>query len=220
MTGTKVISLRRSRHSKTRHLSFSDYYSGFKIDEDHEIPEDEDPLEDAMEQKGTDYQGDITLNAQEKEIIVNGTKNDSISMRAALREGHWNGNPRDDNVYIPYTISRDFRRSERRNIARAIEDYEKQTCIRYIIRSQLIAKLLESENKIAIRYLIYISYIFSKEWLRETLCQRPKEAISLHWSKDKGVIVNLEDVEGDRKYLWAITALIMLALLFMSFYMP
>ena len=133
MAGTKVISLRRSRRSKTRHLSFSDYYSGFKIDEDHEIPEDEDPLEDAMEQKGTDYQGDITLNAQEKEVIVNGTKNDSISMRAALREGHWNGNPRDDNVYIPYTISRDFRRSERRNIARAIEDYEKQTCIRYIL---------------------------------------------------------------------------------------
>ena len=133
--------MRRSRHSKTRHLSFSDYYSGFKIDEDHEIPEDEDPLEDAMEQKGTDYQGDITLNSQEKEIIANGTKNDSISMRAALREGHWNGNPRDDNVYIPYTISRDFRKSERQNIARAIEDYEKQTCIRYIIRLQLIAKL-------------------------------------------------------------------------------
>ena len=132
--GTKVISLRRSRHSKTRHLSFSDYYSGFQIDEDHEIPEDEDPLEEVMEQKGTDnYEGDITLNTQEKEIIVNGTEKDSISMRSALREGHWNGNPRDDNVYIPYTISRDFRRSERRNIARAIEDYEKQTCIRYTI---------------------------------------------------------------------------------------
>ena len=126
--------MRRSRHSNIRHLRFSDYYSGFKIDEDNEIPDGEDPVEDAME-KGNDFQGDIALNAKEEEIIINGTKNDSISMRAALREGHWIGNPRDDNVYIPFTISRDFKRSEVKNIARAIEDYENKTCIRYILHA-------------------------------------------------------------------------------------
>ena len=131
--------MRRSKHSKrkrplTRHLSFSDYYSGFKIDEDHQIPDDKDPVEDAME-KGKDFQGDIVLNAKEKEIITNGTKNDSISMRAAMREGHWNGNPRDDNVYIPFTISREFKKRERKNIARAIEDYNEKTCIRYIFEA-------------------------------------------------------------------------------------
>ena len=46
ITDTKVISLRVAKRSHPRHLSFWDYYSGFKIDEDNEIPEDEDPLED------------------------------------------------------------------------------------------------------------------------------------------------------------------------------
>ena len=144
LTETKVISLRgyslsSKPHSKPRHLSFPDYYSGFKIDEDHEIPEDEDPLEEAMEQEGTkNYEGDIALNAKEEEIIVNGTEEDSISMRAALREGHWNGNPRDKFIYVPYTLSRDFDRKERTNIARAIEDYEEKTCIRYVLLIKII----------------------------------------------------------------------------------
>ena len=89
--------------------------------------EDEDPVEDAME-KGDGFQGDMDLTPEEAEIIINGTENDSISMRSVLKEKHW---PRvGSNVKIPYVISGKYSEKERANIARAFEDFENNTCLR------------------------------------------------------------------------------------------
>ena len=111
----------------TSRLQKKDYINGENIDEDTELSEDEDPVEDAME-KGDGFQGDMDLTPEEAEIIINGTENDSISMRSVLKEKHW---PRvGSNVKIPYVISGKYSEKERANIARAFEDIETNTCLR------------------------------------------------------------------------------------------
>ena len=77
---------------------------------------------------GHEYEGDIVLTAKEAEIIVNGTKEDKISMRSEIHESHW---PKHNSlIYIPYVISDVYDKKERAHIARAVKDYQDNTCIR------------------------------------------------------------------------------------------
>ena len=104
-----------------------DRINGRKIDEENEIPKDQDPVEDAIE-NGDGYEGDMVLTEEQAAIIVNGTEEDVISMRSAIKENHWPR--RESNIYIPYVISGKYNKNERANIARAFEDFENNTCLR------------------------------------------------------------------------------------------
>ena len=100
---------------------------GEEIDLDKEIPDDEDPLNDAHE-KGHMYQGDIDL-TDEQLALLTGNETARLEMRQVILRNHW---PRVGNrITIPYTTSVNFEESERANIARAFEEYEKHTCFRY-----------------------------------------------------------------------------------------
>jgi len=113
-------------------LDIDDFVGGDEIDIDSEIPAGQDPLNDAIE-NGNGYEGDIMLTPEQASIIINGTEDDLISMRSSIRENHW---PRKGSkVYIPYTITGTFSKTEKSNIARAFAEYEKNTCIRIIPRS-------------------------------------------------------------------------------------
>ena len=108
-------------------LHLLDFIHAEEIDEEHEIPEGEDPLMKAIE-TGHEYEGDIVLTAKEAEVIVNGTKEDKISMRTEIHENHW---PKHNSlIYIPYVISDVYDKRERGHIARAVKDYQDNTCIR------------------------------------------------------------------------------------------
>ena len=108
-------------------LHLLDFIHAEEIDEEHEIPEGEDPLMKAIE-TGHEYEGDIVLTAKEAEVIVNGTKEDKISMRTEIHEKHW---PKHNSlIYIPYVISDVYNKKERGHIARAVKDYQDNTCIR------------------------------------------------------------------------------------------
>ena len=66
--------------------------------------------------------------------------------------------------------------------------------------------------------MFYIYYL--KDLLKDTPCQVKKEQISLQLFEDRGVTVNWDEEEEDKRYPWGEIALIMWAHLFMSFYMP
>ena len=79
-----------------------------------------------MHENGDGYQGDMILDPEEIELFENGN---ATQMRAADADKTW---PKiGDRVVIPYKMNHaDFSSVERANIARAIEEYEKYTCIR------------------------------------------------------------------------------------------
>ena len=84
-------------------------------------------MNDAHE-KGHMYQGDIDL-TDEQLALLTGNETARLEMRQVILRNHW---PRVGNrITIPYTTSVNFEESERANIARAFEEYEKHTCIRY-----------------------------------------------------------------------------------------
>ena len=109
------------------HLEISDFVNGDTIDEDNQIPADQDPLNDAIE-GGNKYEGDILLTPLQVEIIKQGNKTDSIKVRSAIETNHWP--KREKHVFIPYIVTGNYSRKEKANIARAISDFEKKTCIR------------------------------------------------------------------------------------------
>ena len=122
------LRVQSNRDDGNKHsLHLEDYINGRKIDKDNEIPKDQDPVEDAME-NGEGFQGDIDLTPEQASIIVKGTRKDLISMRSSIKDKHW---PRQGaHVYIPYTISGEYDENEKANIARAFDDFEINTCIR------------------------------------------------------------------------------------------
>ena len=79
-------------------------------------------------ENGDGYEGDMDLTPEQAVIIVNGSKNDKISMRSAIKEKHWPR--RGSNVYIPYVISGEYTDKERANIARAFDDFKNNSCLR------------------------------------------------------------------------------------------
>ena len=121
--------MRRSstRRDRTYFLTKEDYINGAKIDEDNEIPINQDSVADAIE-AGYGFQGDMDLTADQAAFVANGGENDCISSRAVLTTKHWPRNG--SNVFIPYVLSGEYDQDERANIARAFQDYENNTCLR------------------------------------------------------------------------------------------
>ena len=62
--------------------------------------------------------------------LKGGNETAIMEMRQVMLENHW---PRvGDHMEIPYIMNRaEFKKEELANIARAFEEYEKHTCIRY-----------------------------------------------------------------------------------------
>ena len=79
-------------------------------------------------ENGDGYQGDMDLTPEQAAIILNGSPEDLISMRSAMKQNSWPS--WSGNVYIPYVISGEYNEDERANIARAFEDFENNTCLR------------------------------------------------------------------------------------------
>ena len=100
-------------------------------------------MNDAHE-KGHMYQGDIDL-TDEQLALLTGNETARLEMRQVILRNHW---PRVGNrITIPYTTSVNFEESERANIARAFEEYEKHTCFRYrkFNNECFIVKLIRSK---------------------------------------------------------------------------
>ena len=110
-------------------MSIDNFVAGDKIDLDNEIPDGQDPLEDAIE-AGNEFEGDIVLTPAQSSVIINGTEDDVIAMRSAIKSRHWP--KRGLEVFIPYTIRSGSRYSkkEKDHLARAISEYASKTCIR------------------------------------------------------------------------------------------
>ena len=77
-----------------------------------------------------DLEGDIKLTDEQKETFKNGTDRDRALVRAASRNPNHKWPKVGDYVNVPYTITRDFSQAERATIARGLQDYHKNTCIR------------------------------------------------------------------------------------------
>ena len=110
-------------------LDIDDFIRGEEIDLEHEIPEGENPLNDAHE-RGKEFQGDLVLTEEQVATFKSGNAIALLEMRQVILKNHW---PRKgDHIMIPYTINAtQFSSKERANIARAFEEFEKHTCFRY-----------------------------------------------------------------------------------------
>ena len=102
-------------------LTDQDFERGRDIDVSLPASEGRDFHENAQ----ANYQGDIQLNPEQYEVIVEGKP----KSRALNLIGHW---PRNGSVVnIPYIITAcDLTEKEKAFLARAIEEYKNKTCIR------------------------------------------------------------------------------------------
>ena len=109
-------------------LDIADYIHGEEIDLEHEIPDDEDPLNDAHE-KGIGSQGDLILTEDQLATLESGNETALMEMRQVILKNHWP--KKGDHIMVPYTINaNEFSSDEKANIARAFEEYAKHTCFR------------------------------------------------------------------------------------------
>ena len=102
-----------------------DFDRGYKIDLETEVPEGEDPIKDAIE-NGHLFEGDIVLSKKQAEIIENETED-----RSAITVPDMKWKKRRGKVIVGYTFRSRYNSEERANIARAISEIAKHTCIRY-----------------------------------------------------------------------------------------
>ena len=106
-------------------MTEEDFENGRKIDPTKQISNgNTDPIDDVLAHSKGNYQGDMMLTPYQLKI-VNG-------QGRALHPfvTHWPSNG--THVNIPYIISdTTFTANDRANIARAMEDFATNTCIRY-----------------------------------------------------------------------------------------
>ena len=108
-------------------LDATDFANGNAID--MSLPNDKDPIEDAIENGNELFEGDIELSSAQVDIIEDGTDKDSFLQRAATKKRKWT--KIQNIVPIPYVLSSSYTSSERATIARAFTEFETKTCIRY-----------------------------------------------------------------------------------------
>ena len=108
------------------YLTEEDFENGRKIDPANQISKGEvDPINAATEHGKANYQGDIMLTPKQLQV-VNGKGRALLNIPTY----HWQSNG--IHVNIPYIISdTTFTTDERANIARAMEEFKKNTCLRY-----------------------------------------------------------------------------------------
>ena len=108
-------------------LDATDFANGNAID--MSLPNDKDPIEDAIENGNELFEGDIQLSSAQVAIIEDETDKDSFLQRAATKKRKWT--KIQNIVPIPYVLSSSYTSSERATIARAFTEFETKTCIRY-----------------------------------------------------------------------------------------
>ena len=93
-----------------------------------------------------DLLGDIDATPEEIQILESGNIEAILELRSVMMDKRW---PRESDgmVRIPYYISGKYNDKEEAHIARAFEDFENNTCIRYDIhlkhfRSNWMIKML------------------------------------------------------------------------------
>ena len=86
----------------------------------------------SLEERGDLFEGDVMLTKDQKRALDVG--NDIVLHNAKI-DGHWpkNGN---GHVAIPYKISNKFTYGQRRVINKALKEYSKNTCIRFVPKSR------------------------------------------------------------------------------------
>ena len=108
-------------------LSATDFANGAALDISADMPSDgSDHISNAHEMGGGNYQGDLQLTPEQFQVIA---ENKPIG-RALTLIRHW---PRVNGIVkIPYIMSVcDYTTNEKARLARAIQEYEDNTCIRY-----------------------------------------------------------------------------------------
>ena len=108
-----------------------DYENGRKINETSEVPKDQNPITTAIESSPGSF-GDIDATPEEIQILESGNIEAILELRSVMMDKRW---PRESDgmVRIPYYISGKYNDKEEAHIARAFEDFENNTCIRYDI---------------------------------------------------------------------------------------
>ena len=112
------------------------------------------------------YEGDIDMSSEDAQKMFGGTEEENEAARSAIRAKNkkW-PKSKDDNVYIPYVISRSFSTTERANILRAFQEYTKNTCIRYekyfffLIKNLNISKAYE----MIVHINLFLTRFFKKQ---------------------------------------------------------
>ena len=104
-------------------LSEEDFRRGAEIDVN--VPESD--LSVLVEKSGQ-FEGDIVLSDEQRMMIENGIHPGET--RSAITDSRAKWPKVGNNVVVSYTISNEFNQEERAFIARGIDDYHKNTCIR------------------------------------------------------------------------------------------
>ena len=114
------------------YLTEEDFENGRKIDPATQIPKGEvDPLDAAHEHGKANYQGDIMLTPNQLQLVEGRGRAFSPIANFWPSDG--------SHVNIPYIISDNtFTSYERANIARAVEEFKNNTCIRYWYNLRLV----------------------------------------------------------------------------------
>ena len=83
-------------------------------------------------EEGTEFEGDIKLNELERAIFDRGTDEEKDMVRSLVtnKKRKWPKKRRSKLVFVPYTIESQYSAEERAAIARGIDDYHRNTCIR------------------------------------------------------------------------------------------
>ena len=108
-------------------LDETDFANGNNIDLSQAV--DNDPIEDALDGGDNLFEGDIDLNNEQKEMIENDLGYSLALSRAVTRKRKWA--KIGSIVPIPYVLSSSYTSEERSTLARAFNEFESKTCIRY-----------------------------------------------------------------------------------------
>ena len=105
-------------------LSEEDFRRGAEIDVN--VPESDLSV---LAEKAGQFEGDIVLNDEQRMMVENGIHPGET--RSAIKDSPHKKWPKvGNNVEVPYTITDEFDEEERAFIARGMDDYHKNTCIR------------------------------------------------------------------------------------------
>ena len=113
-------------------MGIEDYEAGEEIDVDNEIPKDVEPISKAVE--GDKFEGDEVLTDEQKAAMGIGSDRDLMERELEIRQAYNRARKwpkKNGKAYVPYVLGAHFTSKEKKVMARAFEEYERNTCIRY-----------------------------------------------------------------------------------------
>ena len=124
--------LEYARQDEDEGLEIEDYEAGEEIDVDNEIPKDVEPISKAVE--GDKFEGDEILTDEQKAAMGIGSDRDLMERELEIRQAYNRARKwpkKNGKAYVPYVLGAHFTSKEKKVMARAFEEYERNTCIRY-----------------------------------------------------------------------------------------